>query len=108
MQKAELIGAFRTGVQTGHNIEGIKQSLINAGYSIQDVEDSANAFSQGKFTPSGKPLPQIQLPTEEAKPEEKPIEKGLEKMPLYFWIALISSVVIVLSLIGYIVYRLIG
>jgi len=101
MQKSELIGAFKTGVQTGHSIEDIKQSLINAGYSRQDVEDSVSAFSQGRTTPPAKPLPSPE--------KEKVLEEGkFKKMPLYFWIALVASAVIVLGLVGYIIYRLIG
>lgn len=115
MQKAELIGAFRIGIQTGDKIEDIKQSLINAGYSIQDVEDSANAFLQGRITPPAKLLPSsakiplsLQISEGRELGEKKPEEKELKKMPLYFWITLIASAIIVLCLIGYIVYRLVG
>jgi len=108
MQKSELIGAFKIGSQKGHSIDEIKQSLINAGYSIRDVEDSANAFLQGRAIPEAKPLPKIPslIPEPELKETLQKAETPARKMPLYFWITLVASGIIFLCLIAYILYRI--
>ena len=48
MQKPDIIGAFKVAAQRNQGLDAVKRSLIAAGYDVQDVEDSALAFSQGK------------------------------------------------------------
>lgn len=92
MQKPELIGAFKIGTQKGHSVEEIKHSLANAGYPIQDIEDSALAFSQGLTKPTPKPLP--------VTPKAK--------TPTYLVIAIIVSAIIVLGLLGFVIYKILS
>ncbi|MBI2629735.1 hypothetical protein HYW76_01410 [Candidatus Pacearchaeota archaeon] len=45
MQKPEIIGGLKRAVERGYSLEQAKRSLLNAGYSIEDVDDSADAIS---------------------------------------------------------------
>ncbi|MEM4230418.1 MAG: hypothetical protein QXF25_00885 [Candidatus Pacearchaeota archaeon] len=89
MQKIDIIGAFQIAQQRGHSIEEIKQTLINAGYNPQDIEDSLQAFLQGP-KPQIKPLPTIKL----------------KKTSPYLLISIIISLIIVLGLLSYLLYRI--
>lgn len=113
-EKTEIIGAFNIGTQKGEPIEKIKQTLLNAGYDPQDVEDSARAFSSGGMKPAVKPLkPEEKKEGKEeikstegqpAKPEEqKSKEKGLSKTLL---ILIIVAAVAFLGAVGFLLYRL--
>jgi hypothetical protein len=102
MQKPEFIGAFQIAADRNQDIDKVKQSLINAGYDIQDVEDSALAFSQGMTKPVAKPLPALMSML------QAPSVSAIKEMPKYLLIAIIASAAIVLGLIGYVAYRLLS
>jgi len=141
MQKPDIIGAFKLASQRNENLDAVKRSLIAAGYDVQDVEDSALAFSQGQIKPVVKQLPSqtpgqpaaqpaksllkrffpakpstpMQTPTQ-TKPSEppamqaaQPVQEQQEQksMPKYLVIAIISSAVIVVGLLGYVIYKII-
>lgn len=44
MQKEEISYGLKQAVEKGESLEKAKKSFINAGYSQQDVEDSAKAL----------------------------------------------------------------
>ena len=138
MQKPDIIGAFKVAAQRNQSLDAVKRSLIAAGYDVQDVEDSALAFSQGQVRPAAKPLPSqaFAAPVQPAKslwqrllpaktpaitaplktsqaltaPEisAAPEQQEKKEMPKYLIIAIISSVVVVLGLLGYVVYKIIA
>ena len=47
MQKEEIIGGLKNGLEKGYSLEQVKASFINAGYNPRDVEDSASFISSG-------------------------------------------------------------
>lgn len=139
MQKPDIIGAFKVAAQRNENLDAVKRSLIAAGYDVQDVEDSALAFSQGQVRPAAKPLPSqvsatlaqpakslwqrllpaktpaittpLKTPAQAITAQEisaVPEQQEKKEMPKYLIIAIISSVVVVLGLLGYVVYKIIA
>lgn len=44
MEKPEIIAGLKNALDRGYNLEIAKKSFMNAGYNIQDVEDSAKTF----------------------------------------------------------------
>ena len=135
MQKPDIIGAFKIASQKNENLDAVKRSLIAAGYDIQDVEDSALAFSQGQVRPAVKQLPiqpivqtakslwqrllPAKTPATQASPQMQPSsamppaqsvqeQQEQKSMPKYLIIAIISAVVIVLGLLGYVIYKIIA
>ena len=83
-EKPEIVAGLRTAVERGYSLEFAKQSFINAGYSKQDVEDSARALDSGVFSSFPKSnLPQTDQIKKTLRPETppsplKPVQK-LEK-----------------------------
>lgn len=47
MEKPEIIAGLKSATTRGYSLEFSKKSFINAGYSEQDVNDSANALLNG-------------------------------------------------------------
>ena len=55
VQKPEIVEGIKNAVERGSSFEKAKQSFINAGYNLDDVEDSARALTgSGPFTPSSQ------------------------------------------------------
>ncbi|MEK6918893.1 MAG: hypothetical protein AABW73_02530 [Nanoarchaeota archaeon] len=47
MEKAEIMAGLKSALSRGYSLEFSKKSFINAGYSSQDVDDSAAALMAG-------------------------------------------------------------
>lgn len=116
MQKPDLIGAFKIAAERGIPIDQVKTSLLNAGYPQQDIDDSAQAFSQGGFRlmpmsrPMSQPLPSLSGLT--SKPGlQMSMPSSIEekkKMPGYLIGAIIFTAVMVVGAIGFVVYTLLS
>jgi hypothetical protein len=73
-EKQEITAGLKQAVEKGYNIETVKRSFINAGYSKEDVEDSSRVLLG--YASTLPPLPTAHLPT-------TPImQKPLPPMPL--------------------------
>lgn len=55
MEREEIISGLRNAVERGYSLDLSVQSFINAGYSRQDVLDSAKILGYGRDTISGNP-----------------------------------------------------
>ena len=47
MVREDIVGGLRNGLERGVSLEEAKQSLINAGYSSEEVEEASNYLSSG-------------------------------------------------------------
>ena len=45
MDKANLIGGLKNAMEHGSSLESTKRSFVNAGYSIDEVEEAARSIS---------------------------------------------------------------
>ena len=102
-QEKELIGGLKNALERGEKLEKAKQSFINAGYNIAEVEAAIKkmpAITQKtnlQTTPiSQTPTPQApisQIPTPQALPTTDTKPKQVSKK---FTIILIISVILIL------------
>jgi hypothetical protein len=70
MTKEDIIAGLKQAIERGANLEQAKQSFINAGYSSEEVEDSARALSgipQTRPIPT-QPTPPKQITTQTSQP----------------------------------------
>ncbi|MBU0957973.1 MAG: hypothetical protein KKF56_04150 [Nanoarchaeota archaeon] len=47
MQRQDIMSGLQHSLERGEDLEKAKQSFLDAGYPIQDINDSANAISSG-------------------------------------------------------------
>ena len=70
-ENSEIIAGLKNAVERGSTLEQAKQSFLNAGYSEQDVEDSARSLggviSEMPEVAKAKPSAELAVP----KPGEK-------------------------------------
>ena len=65
-ERQDIISGIKQAIEHGSSIEQAKKSFLNAGYPLQDVEDSARVFSgvitqyPQQYTPQSVPQPSSQ------------------------------------------------
>ncbi len=64
MVREDIVSGFRNAIERGHTIEKAKKTLLNSGYSLNDVEEAARYLNSGISTY------QIQQPNEKNFYEE--------------------------------------
>ncbi len=75
MVREDIIGTLRTALQRGQNLQQTIQSLINAGYLKEEVDEAANMINNYVFQPPSIPpaKPNPQLPP---RPVSQPAPLG--------------------------------
>jgi len=118
MKRTDLMGALKTAKDKGISLDVAKQSLINAGYDAQDIEDSAQAFSRGESpyaAPATKPLPTLPgakpAPAQPAaqpagKPAAPPTDQK-KKMSTGTILAIVFSSIAIAGALGYVLYTIV-
>ena len=115
----ELTGGIKNALERGEDINKIKQSFINAGYSQRDVDSSvAEIQSQSTQQPQAHPqenLPQKappkslsptpnRLPSQLRKlPQQTPKKQQPQRFPVWLIVVIILSVLILIgaALLGF-------
>lgn len=82
VSRPEITAGLKNAVERGYPLEFAKQSFINAGYSKQDVDDSAKSISISSSMTQPvqnikqeEQIKQIIRPTPQIQPRTQPIEK---------------------------------
>jgi len=82
MVKSELVAALKNALSRGESLESAKTSLLNAGYSKQDINDAAKSLNSGTV-PKPKKIKFIpKLPSHPAKKPKNKVKKIKEKKEL--------------------------
>jgi hypothetical protein len=117
MKRTDLMGALKTAQDKGISLEVAKQSLLNAGYDSQDIEDSVQALAKGESPYAKqalKPLPT--LPG--AKPQTPPAQPGKpaaqppalpgqkKKTSPMLILAIVFSSIAIAGALGYLLYAM--
>ncbi|MCX6748845.1 MAG: hypothetical protein NT076_04540 [Candidatus Pacearchaeota archaeon] len=95
MQREEIISGIKQAVERGYSLEKAKASFINAGYSPQDVEDSAKVFfgvssSMPQFSSQKQVTSQaLQVPIQQ--PKQKPMQQIILPSPQQINVNIIPS-----------------
>ncbi|MBU1136712.1 MAG: hypothetical protein ABIG37_03715 [Nanoarchaeota archaeon] len=97
MQKPEIVEGLKYAIEKGESIEKAKQSFINAGYELSDVEDSANVLGGviTKIHPEESPAP-INEEDRKIPVNPMPKEKGTKSRKI-----LIALIIVLLILISF-------
>ena len=98
----KLTGGIKNALEKGENIQKVKQSFLNAGYSKRDVDAAVAGISVSQPTkntiqPSSQPTPkplQNQIPQTKQLPQQ-PRQK--KKFPLWLIILIIISILILIG-----------
>lgn len=95
---SEISGIIRNGIERGWPMEEVKTSLLNSGYSIQEVEHELNLITTSKNESSAK-QEEISLPQNKFNPQDlthyqtPPVEKkASNKMVIMIIILLVLCV----------------
>jgi len=51
MVRQDIVAGLKNALDRGYSFEGAKQSLLNAGYSAEDVEEAGNYINAGSVLP---------------------------------------------------------
>ncbi len=82
MVREDLVAGLRNALERGASLEGAKQSLINAGYSSEEVEEASNYLHSGsvlamqpqqlkKPADSVQPSKSKQMPAQQKQAQQK-------------------------------------
>ncbi len=109
----DLTSGLKNAIERGSSLEKAMQSLINAGYSQQEVREAANSLTQGATTIT---RPHINLPHRRVDGEEQHLQQLQKQEPLqqpqspsskktiFLIIILILFLILILGGIGALVY----
>ncbi len=73
MSNQEIVNALRNTLKRKQSLEKAKQSFINAGYDVQEVEQAVQEVSQNQ--PATPTTPQPQNPQQPRPTQTTPLEK---------------------------------
>jgi hypothetical protein len=81
---ADLRAAINNGLDRGQEISSIKQSLINAGYALNEIEQAfqeSNYSSQKTTQPESQPLTKKKFSLFKKKPSKKNETRNTTQIP---------------------------
>ena len=89
MAKEEIVEGLRMAVSKGESLERAMTTFYNAGYSREDIEDSARAFQNSQFMQSQQPssvkqepIPQQKLQKNIPQPtQQQPDQQAIQQQP---------------------------
>ena len=85
MEKEDIISGLKQALSRGDSLERAKQSFVNAGYPLRDVEDSVNFLTNSVSSLTTTNLPNIQTPYPKATqnlpniPKYNPVKQAPQK-----------------------------
>jgi uncharacterized membrane protein YvbJ len=88
MVDSDLVTAIQNAVARKQTVESAMQSLLNAGYSKEDVQEAAR---QALATAEAAPAQAVQVPTQNVPAEKKPSSK---KKKIIFLIIALSIILL--------------
>ena len=122
MPRQDIITALTNAVQKGEQLKQAKQTLINSGYSAQEVQEAAGYVTGGiqgqtqmyqqpgtEQNQAAQPTPSPQQPAQQPQPPKSPQEQAQQKGEnnrVGLIILLVAVlIVIIASVIAFIVFK---
>ena len=114
MERLEITEGLRQAIERGESLESAKLSFINAGYSKEDVEDSARVLggviselpeikpvSQEKIQKQNKKQQEIEFPKQVSKQAQEKKQIFLKIITVFLFIIFIAAVSVLVLLVVY-------
>lgn len=70
MVRQDIVAGLNNALERGYSFEGAKQSLLNAGYSTEDVEEAGNYINAGSVLPMHE-IQKVKKPADSVVPSKK-------------------------------------